>query len=145
MQYDWKLTGRKMALLPTMAKGKPEWAEGKHLAGVNDLYRRVNAYMIECIPKDPNHIYSKKVLWVDPESWHMPYGTYYDRMDRPWKVFHFHIAYDAKGNYYPVSMTLVDIQRMHSSNTYIWGSSGNNGWTPDMWSWKYLKQIYPTR
>jgi len=57
MQYDWKLTGRKMALLPTMARGKPEWAEGKHLAGVNDLYRRVNAYMIECIPNDPNHIF----------------------------------------------------------------------------------------
>jgi uncharacterized protein DUF1329 len=145
MQYDWKLIGRKEALLPTMAKGKPEWVEGKHLTGVDDRYRRVNAYIIECIPKDPNHIYSKKVMWVDPESWHMPYGAYYDRNGDLWKVMHFHIAFDAKGNFYPVTMTLIDIKRMHSSNTMIFGSSGNNGWTPDMWSWSNLKTIYPAR
>ncbi len=146
MQYDWKFIERRDALLPTIAKGKPEWLEGRHLAGVNDSFRRVKgAYIIECIPKDPNHIYSKKVIWVDPESWHMPYGEYYDRKNKLWKVFHFHIAFDNKGNYYPVTMTLVDIQRMHSSSTVTWGTSGNNGWNPDMWSWKYLNEIYPSK
>jgi len=145
MQYDWKLIGQKEALLPTMAKGKPEWVEGRHLTGVDDRYRRVKTYIIECIPKDPNHIYSKKVLWVDSESWHMPYGEYYDRNGELWKVMHFHIAFDSKGNFYPVCMNLLDIQRMHSSNTMIFGSSGNNGWTPDMWAWEYLKRVYPAR
>lgn len=142
MQYDWKLIERRDALLPTMAKGKPEWVVGRHLSGVNDRYRRLKGtYIVECIPKDPNHIYSKKILWVDPESFHSPYGEFYDRKGKLWKIWHFHIAFDSKGGFYPCAMTLLDIQRMHSSNTVIWGMSGNDGWTEEMYTWSYLEKV----
>lgn len=145
IQYNWKLIEKRDALLPTLAKGKPEWVEGRHLVGVNDHYRRVKAYIIECIPKDPNHIYSKKVMWVDSESFHMPYGEYFDRKGKLWKVFHFHIAFDGKGCYFPASMTLLDIQRMHSSSSGIWGSAGNSGYTPELFAWNKLQVEYPSR
>lgn len=144
-QFNWKLIERREALLPSMAKGKPEWVEGEWISAVDDRYRRVKAYIIECTPKDPNYIYSKKIFWVDPETWHITYGLYYDQSDKLWIIFNNNVAYDNNGCYYPCAMTTIDMQRKQSCTSNVFGSSGNNGFTPDMWSWNYLKKIYPAR
>ncbi|MBN2468051.1 MAG: DUF1329 domain-containing protein [Deltaproteobacteria bacterium] len=145
MQYDWKLVGRQEALLPRMGKGHPEWVDGRHLANVNNYYQKVNAYIVECIPKDPNHIYSKSVFWVDPESWHFCYAMRYDRGNRLWRIFNTHISYHANGSYLPSGMTCIDVQTEYSSNPYVYGSYSNVGWKPDAFSWKELQSIYPSR
>jgi len=145
MQYDWKLVGRKEALLPRMAKGTPEWVDGRHLANANQYYQRVNAYILECIPKDPNHVYSKSVFWVDPESWHFCYAMRYDRGDRLWRIFNTHISYMANGTYMPAGMSCLDVQTNYSSNPYVHGSFSNTGWTPNAFSWKQLRTLYPSR
>jgi hypothetical protein len=144
MQYNWKLIGRRETLVPTLCKAKCEWAAGFHLAAPNDNYNRVNAYVIECIPKDPNHIYSKKILWIDPETWFIPYGEYFDQKGKLWRVWHNHSTYDSKMGYFPADMAILDVQRMHSSNCYVFGSTGNTNLTPEMFSWEYLKKIYPS-
>lgn len=143
MDYNWKLIEEKEALVPTMAKAQAQWVKGRHLSA-NDNYRRVKVYIIEVTPKDPNHIYSKIVMWVDSETWSIPYGYRYDQKGKLWRIFHSHIAHDAKGHCFPASMIILDIQRMHSSSCYMTGSVGNVGLKPEDFSWESMKKIYPS-
>lgn len=145
MQYDWKLVGRQETLMPRLTKSRTEWVDGKHLACVNDYYQKVNAYIIECTPKDKNHVYSKSIMWVDPEQFSTNYAIRYDRGDRLWRIFITNISFHKNNAYIPTGMTCIDVQTDYSSNPYVYGSSANEGKGPDGWSWKELQRLYPSR
>jgi hypothetical protein len=146
MQYDWKLVGRQMTLMPRLTKSKTEWVEGKHLACANDYYQKVNAYIVECIPKDKNHVlYSKSVFWVDPETFHTNYAIRYDRGGRLWRIFFTYTSQHKNLSYLPTGMTCIDVHTDYSSNPYVSGSDANAGLKPDGWSWKELQALYPSR
>ncbi len=72
---------------------------------------------MEAIPKDPNYIYSKRVWYVDPESYIILWMEAYDQLDRYWKCFEF-ITNDVKtenGEMKKVytSQASLDLQRIH--------------------------------
>jgi len=45
-----------------------------------------DTYVVEAIPKDPSHIYSKKLLYIDAATYQMFWGNYYDRQGKLWTI-----------------------------------------------------------
>ena len=50
-------------------------------------FERCNMYVVEAINKDPNYIYSKRVLYIDPETYYIMWTEIYDEKGRFWKCF----------------------------------------------------------
>lgn len=48
---------------------------------------RCNLYVIEVMNKDSNYIYSKRIWYLDPETYYIMWQEIYDRQDRFWKCF----------------------------------------------------------
>jgi len=86
---DYKLLGRK-ELLVGRHQNADLLAKG-HTEGIilySGIQReRINTYVIEAIPKDPDHIYSKSIYYMDPETWWLVYSDKYDTQGELWKVF----------------------------------------------------------
>jgi hypothetical protein len=47
---------------------------------------RVNTYVVEVASKDPTHIYSKRIWYVDPEDYYMKWIECYDREGKLWRL-----------------------------------------------------------
>ncbi len=47
---------------------------------------RPDVYIIEAIPRDPNHVYSKKLMTMDPEIWKGLYTQTFDRQGKLWRT-----------------------------------------------------------
>lgn len=81
-------------------------------------FERCNTYVVEVINKDPKYLYSKRVWYLDPETYHILWQEIYDQSGRFWKLF-IHMTSDiktAKGdmkNFF-VGYVLEDYQRTHS-------------------------------
>ncbi len=50
-------------------------------------FERCNMYVVEAVNKDPNYIYSKRVLYLDPETYLIMWLEIYDEKGRFWKCF----------------------------------------------------------
>jgi hypothetical protein len=50
-------------------------------------FERCNMYVVEAINKDPNYIYSKRVMYLDPETYLIMWLEIYDEKGRFWKCF----------------------------------------------------------
>jgi len=48
---------------------------------------RCNLYVLEVLNKDPNYLYSKRLWYLDPETYHIMWQEIYDRQGRLWKCF----------------------------------------------------------
>ncbi len=53
----------------------------------DDVWEKRPAYVIEATTKLPQYAYSKRVLYVDTETFVMPYSDMYDRSGELWKVW----------------------------------------------------------
>lgn len=84
-------------------------------------FERCNTLVIEAVNKDPDYIYSKRVWYIDPESYIIHWQEMYDQLGRYWKCFTHHTndIKTAKGemkNFF-VGFTMQDLQRTHSGFT----------------------------
>jgi len=50
-------------------------------------FERCNLLVVDAINKDPNYIYSKRVLYLDPETYLVMWTDIYDEKGRYWKCF----------------------------------------------------------
>lgn len=145
MQYNWKLLEEKEIIVPRFCKPKSEWVYGRHVTPVDDWYQKMQVYVIESVPKDPNHIYSRKISYVDPENWTLPYNIFYDTKGALWKYFTFHFSYDKNWVQYPAAMIIMDVQRMHSTPHGLFDCNANLGRTPDNFTLDALRKKYSGR
>ena len=81
-------------------------------------FERCNTYVVEAVSKDPNYLYSKRVWYVDPESYYIACEEMFDKQGQLWKAFMMHQDYretqtGAKRPFMP-GMQFVDLQRIHS-------------------------------
>ena len=119
---DWKIVGRKEMLLGRhtdtekyeKTKGQAAWS-GLQL-------ERVNAYMLEAKFKDKDAVYSKEMLYMDPEMWRCLQKVTWDRQGRVWRQFFFHteVVTDEKmGITMPHAFEIYssDLQRRHGCPT----------------------------
>jgi hypothetical protein len=95
LHWDYKIL-RKKPMLGVMHADYPVYGigtkdavyvpldAGKFARGKWEL--RPDVYILELVPKDKNHVYSKKHLSMDAESWQSLYSQAFDRQGKLWRT-----------------------------------------------------------
>jgi hypothetical protein len=87
--HTWHYQGEQVVLVPGFLKGARPTFSGK-----NNWYPLIpwelrKAVIVEAIPKDPNHPYGKRRLYIDRQLFSVLYGFIYDRDGAHWRtLFH---------------------------------------------------------
>lgn len=86
--FNWKSLGIKEMLFPTiMPSDEPfSYVSRAHVTPIT-LERRP-VWVVEQTPKDPSYCYSKRIFYVDPETWWFLNSDCYDRAGNIWKLVH---------------------------------------------------------
>ena len=94
---------------------------------------RINVYVLECIHKNSNYLYSKQIWYVDPETWYILYADKYDKKGKLWRVFeNANVVLKSVYNDALIGaigyISILDIKRLHSTGgfgNYILGGTGS--------------------
>lgn len=90
----------------------------KGQAILNHLSReRTNTYVVEVFNKDPNYIYSRRIWYIDPETYLILWTEMYDESNRFWKCFEnmtANIGPSGNRKNFIVGAHYVDFQRVHA-------------------------------
>jgi hypothetical protein len=93
---------------------------------------RINAYVVECIHKNPNYLYSKQIWYIDPETWWILYAVKYDRQGNLWRVFE-NANFILKSVYNDVLIgvigfvSILDLKRLHGTGAFSNNIVGETG------------------
>jgi len=117
LRNTYTLKGKKDLLTcrhQDMKKTKRETGQGM----VNNLsFERCNLYVVEVINKDPNYLYSKRLWYLDPETYYIMWQEIYDQQGKFWKCFlcQTSLVQTATGEQraFPVGFQYYDLQRTH--------------------------------
>ena len=86
----WEIIGRKEMLLGRHTDtDKYQKVLGQAVWNGLQL-ERVNAYMLESRFKGKDEVYSKEMLYIDPETWRCMQKVTWDRQGRVWRQFFYH-------------------------------------------------------
>lgn len=143
--YTCTMIGKKEMLVVHNGYPRGEWIDGRHMAGCNDFYQKVNVYVYEMVNKDPSFPFSKVVHYIDPETWAPYYGEWYDKEGKLYIFSCFQYAPGKNGIFCPVVMNHVDMQAVHSTGYCATNPRYNVGLTPDYFKLDNLKREYPSR
>ncbi len=126
--FDWKFLGEKPMLATFHGKnlpGKP--CEGNDgVTFCEDWEMRPKMFVIEGRPKLDSYAYSKRLIFVDKETYTIPYTDLFDQNGELWKTLHQNIRYSKQPNprvaysyeepqMFPYGITIIDIQLMHAT------------------------------
>ena len=136
---DWKLLGEKEVIGAFHAEHYPvKWAEKVDWA-FDDKWEKRKVFVVEGVSKLPQYAYSKRILYIDKESWMIPFTDIYDRSGELWKIwindFSFRknvpggITYSDEMPFGP-SIVMVDIQLEHATKVALPSHrfAGEQGW-----------------
>ncbi len=85
---DWKFLGEKKTLSAFHAENWPvKWGEGSADFIFDDVWEPRDVYVVEGISKLPQYAYSKRVIFVDKETFVIPHSDIYDTAGELWKVW----------------------------------------------------------
>ena len=113
----WKIIGRKELLVSrhqdldqlTRQTGQAVWN--------GYMMERTNSYILEAKWKDPNAVYSRELLYMDPEDWKCLQKVTWDRQGRIWRQFFYNtmVVTSKAGIEQPHCYELYssDLQRRH--------------------------------
>jgi hypothetical protein len=81
-------------------------------------FERCSTYVVEVVNKEADYIYSKRIWYIDPESYVIHWQEMYDQLGRYWKCFmqQTNDIKTAKGEMknFVVGLSMHDYQRSHS-------------------------------
>jgi hypothetical protein len=138
---EWKYLGEKEILGSMHGQNFPvKWHEKVDWA-FDDVWEKRKVYAVEGISKLPQYAYSKRVIFIDKESWTIPFTDIYDRSGELWKIwinnFSFRksvpgnnaITYEDEMGFIP-SIVMVDIQLEHATKASLPSPRfpGEQGW-----------------
>lgn len=101
-RYNWKLSGKKEMFIPynNFEIGSPEYRYKdllmpKHVRPEVLRYELHRVWVVEATLKpDKQHIYKKRVFYVDEDSWQIALVDHYDNEDKLWRVSEgFHVQH----------------------------------------------------
>jgi hypothetical protein len=132
--FDWKLVGEKPMLASFHGKNLPPkvCTRDGGMTYCEDWELRPNVYVIEGKPRVPDYAYSKRVIFLDKETFMIPYSDLYDRNAELWKVViqnirtskqpnpHIDFAYPTE-RMFVYAFTVVDMQLLHGTRAAIPG------------------------
>jgi hypothetical protein len=132
--FDWKFIGEKPMLGSLHGKNLPPKVCTKDggMTYCEDWEMRPSVYVIEGKPRVPDYAYSKRVIFLDKETFVIPYSDLYDRNGELWKVVIQNIRTSKQPNpniefSYPAermfvyAFTVVDMQLLHGTRAAIPG------------------------
>jgi len=125
--YEWKYLGRKKIFGSPNAKPEAQMMKGKLLGGCDQYWNRINSCVLQGIPKITSPV-AKFDLYLDPVTYYPLWAIYYDKKGREWCIYFSCRSIDTRWKTYPVNMIMFDVQRQHSSDTYLVGAGGDVDW-----------------
>jgi hypothetical protein len=139
----WKYLGQKTMLGVYHGENYPvKWAPGAADWAFDDVWEKRRVHVIEGVSKLSQYAYSKRILFIDDETWTVPYSDIYDRAGQLWKVWINDLTYrkqpfpTAKVSVYPdeqgflPAIVMVDTQLTHATKASLPSSRfpGEEGW-----------------
>ncbi|MFT5040043.1 MAG: hypothetical protein ACI8TX_000997, partial [Hyphomicrobiaceae bacterium] len=140
--FDWKLLGEKTVLATFHETGIPvDWGPPSGDFIHKGTWEPRQVWVVEGASKLRDYAYSKRVIYIDKESWRIPFSDLYDRDGELWKVwvnsFKFathpypgaRYGFDYEIPYEP-SISMVDLQARHATYCALPGRRfpGEQGW-----------------
>jgi hypothetical protein len=137
---DWKFLGEKEMLGIAHAKNYPVKWDAKVDWAPDEVWEKRKVYVIEGVTKLPQYAFGKRVIFIDKESWGIPYSDMYDRSGELWKVwindasarkkaFDGAIEYQDEQAFVP-AIIMVDMQLEHATKAALPSHRfpGEQGW-----------------
>src|SRR5439155_964727 len=84
---DWKYLGERDILGIVHAQHYPVKWHDKVDWAMDEVWEKRHVYALEGISKLPQYAYGKRVLFIDKETWGIPYSDIYDRSGELWKIW----------------------------------------------------------
>ena len=144
---EWKFLGEKEMLGVYHANNYPvKWAAGGADYAFDDVFEKRKVYVVEGISKLAQYAYGKRVLFIDKETFTVPYSDIYDRAGQLWKIWINQFTFrkqpfpGAKLAIYPderaflPSIVMVDMQLSHATKAALPSHRypGEEGWYFDL-------------
>ena len=139
--FDWKYLGDKEMLGSFHSEAFPTKAcEGAGDFIFCDTWEKRKVYVVEGVPKLPQYAYGKRLLFIDKETYYIPYTDIFDRSGQLWKVWvnqwSFKRRATPSGDEFPdempfqPSITMVDMQLNHATRASLPSVKypGEQGW-----------------
>jgi hypothetical protein len=138
---EWKFLGEKEIIGVVHGQNFPvKWTDGVDWA-FDELWEKRKVYVVEGTSKLPQYAYSKRVLFIDKETWGIPYSDIYDRSGELWKIWindvsfrksvpgNNAIVYEDEMPFVP-AIIMVDMQLEHATKASLPSPRfpGEQGW-----------------
>jgi hypothetical protein len=140
--FDWNYLGEKTILGSFHSDGIPvKWQKPSGDFMHDSAWEPRKVWIVEGKAKFPQYAYSKRVIYLDQDSYRIPYTDIYDQAGELWKVWVNNFMYathpikgakygfDYEVSYNP-SITMVDIQLEHATYCALPSARfpGEQGW-----------------
>jgi hypothetical protein len=139
--FTWKFLGEKEVLGSLHAEAYPvKYCNGRGDFIFCDNWEKRKVWVVEGIPKQPQYAYGRRLIFVDKESYLIPFTDIFDRAGQLWKVwineYSFKskaiasgIEYSSEMPFQP-SITMVDTQLNHATRAALPSAKypGEQGW-----------------
>ncbi|MFM7140988.1 MAG: DUF1329 domain-containing protein [Alphaproteobacteria bacterium] len=140
--FDWKFLGEREMLGVFHAQNLPvKWAAGSANFAFDDVWEPRKVYVIEGTPRLAQYAYSKRIIFIDKETYAVLYSDIYDRAGNLWKVwlndFSFRkqafagapTTYEDEMPFLP-AIVMVDMQLVHATKASLPSPRfpGEQGW-----------------
>jgi len=143
-QYRWQCLGRMDVLASVNSRVRAYPYTRDHnfgpygLSFADDRWELRHAIKIQFVPKNPDHPYSKKILYIDENSMEMLYSFAYDRKEELWKIIYHDKLWSEDGHPFyggwegvpeprdniPVSDIVINVQTGTGNRIEFWDASG---------------------
>ncbi|MFQ5477809.1 MAG: DUF1329 domain-containing protein [Candidatus Binatia bacterium] len=145
--FEWRLLGEKPMLASLHGKRLPPEPCTKDggMTFCESWEKRPDVYVIEGIPQAPNYAYSRRVIYVDKETYFIIYSDLYDQGGELWKVVMQSIRTSKRPNpsvayeydeprMFIYAFSVIDLQLMHGTRAAIPGMAfpDEAGWYIDV-------------
>jgi hypothetical protein len=140
--FDWKYLGEKEVLGSFHSEAYPvKYCEGSGDFVFCDTWEKRKVYVVEGVAKLPQYAYGKRLIFLDKETYYIPYTDIFDRAGQLWKVWINQWSFKRRaspsyGDQYAdempfqPSITMVDMQLSHATKAALPSAKypGEAGW-----------------
>lgn len=139
---DWSYLGEREIIAAMHSRQFPvKWHSQVDWA-FDDVWEKRTVHVVEGVSKLPQYAYSKRVLYIDKESWVIPYSDIYDKAGELWKIWINNIGFRKKAfdgpdvieyedemAFFP-AIVMVDMQLEHATRAALPSHRfpGEQGW-----------------
>ncbi len=144
-QYEWKCLDRVDVLAPVNSRIKAYPYTRDHSFGpyglsfADDRWELRHAIRLQFVPKNADHPYSKKILYLDANTAEMLYSFAYDQKDELWKIIYHNKRWSGDGHeFYPpwegvpeprdsmsVADIVINVQTGTGNRIEFWDANGS--------------------